>query len=110
MNTDFKILSAVIDELSDMNRYQHLYHKSKHEVPMPSVEILGEIVSTLNKILFPGYFGDSERRPETVKYYIGSYVDSVNKLLSEQIKRGLCFACEDRFPACSDCDIIARNL
>ncbi|MBI5218721.1 MAG: serine acetyltransferase [Bacteroidia bacterium] len=109
MNTDYSMLNKVVNELCDVNTYGFLYHDSKHDIPMPSTDDLAEIMETLKKILFPGYFGNSERHRETVKYYIGAYLDIVNNLLAEQVKRGFCFSCTDKYPDCSDCEQAAKE-
>lgn len=106
-----KILQGIITELCIPHSYAVVYHRSNHDVPMPSVEVLSEIVEMLRAIIFPGYFGNSEIRPETMTYHIGSTIDRVFLLFSEQIKRGFCFSCtENNIPAtCEECDAQARR-
>jgi len=106
-----KILNDVIKELCIPQSYQSVYHRSNHDIPMPSVEVLSEIVELLRSVLFPGYFGNSEIKPETMTYYMGSTVDRVYTLFTEQIKRGYCFSCnENDIPAtCEDCDARSRD-
>lgn len=110
MHTDYSKLSRIVDDLSDTQKYNFLYHDAKHDVPMPSVENLAEIVGLLKRILFPGYFGKSECNKETIKYYIGANVDLMHGMLIEQIKRGFCFSCADRFPHCSECELESRGI
>lgn len=110
MHTDYSRLSKIVNELSDIQKYNYLYHDSKHDIPMPSIASLTEIVDMLNKIIFPGYFGDSERNRETIQYYIGANLDLVFSMLSEQIKRGFCFSCSDEFPTCSSCETKAKDI
>jgi serine O-acetyltransferase len=62
---------------------------------MPSIEVLVEIVESLKKILFPGYYAHSDVRPKHMRYYIGANIDKIHRLLTEQIKRGFCFECGD---------------
>jgi len=72
---------------------------------MPSAEVLSEIMELLRAILFPGYFMDSDIKPENITYYTGAKLDKVLVLLTEQIKRGYCFSCENlteqECPICS---------
>jgi serine O-acetyltransferase len=103
-------ISSIVDKLCKPESYKGVFHRSNHDVPMPNVEILEEIVILLRTILFPGYFAHSELRPGTMKYYIGSTLDSVYRELSEQIKRGDCFSCSEGLDVdCIECDIRARD-
>lgn len=97
-----KVIQKTIDELSGAKSYERVIHRSSHDSPMPSVEALSELVENLRAVIFPGYFGHSEVKPETVKYYIGSLIDKSFKMLSEQILRGMCFECT--FAQNGDCE------
>lgn len=79
---------------------------------MPSVEVLREIVEMLRSVLFPGFFGPSELRPSTMKFYAGATLDRVERLLAEQVRRGFCFACNSEQGAivCQDCDRRATGI
>ncbi|OGF58312.1 MAG: serine acetyltransferase [Candidatus Fischerbacteria bacterium RBG_13_37_8] len=105
------ILHKVVEDLSSPASYESVMHRSNHEMPMPSVEVLTEVVENLRAVLFPGYFGTSELRPETMKYYVGSTLDQVVRLLTEQIMRGLCFACiPTKYKNCAECQNIAHKM
>jgi serine O-acetyltransferase len=110
MQTDYKRLNKIVTELSDIQKYNFLYHDSKHDIPMPSITSLTEIVELLKKIMFPGYFGDSERNRETIQYYIGANLDLLFSMLSEQIKRGFCFSCSNQYPNCNSCEAEAKDI
>jgi serine O-acetyltransferase len=86
-----KVINGVVEKLCDKDSYKDVYHKLNHDVPMPSREALEEIVELAHEVVFPGYFGNSEIQKETMHYYIGMNVDKLYRLLSEQIKRGICF-------------------
>ena len=88
------IITRVVGELCRPDSYESVYHKSSLEAAMPSIEILAEIVELLKAVIFPGYFSDPDMTPETMPYLIGSNLEKVQRLLSEQIKRGFCFSCE----------------
>ena len=99
-----KIISQVVAELCASSSYENVIHLRRHNGPMPSVEILKDIIEELRSILFPGYFGRSEIKPETMNYYVGAALDRVSRFLSEQIKRGFCFECsEDVTKQCEEC-------
>jgi serine O-acetyltransferase len=80
------------------------------EQALPSRHVIGQIVESLRSILFPGYFGFSELKLESLRFHIGSTLDHLRRDLQEQIKRGLCFACEEGPECLPFCDQKAREL
>lgn len=104
-----KILNEVVNDLSDLKKYNFLYHHSKHDLPLPSVECLAEMVDHLKKILFPGFFGNSELRKDTIHYYVGAKLEIIYRTLIEQIRRGLCFANAEKDLKCADFESIAKH-
>lgn len=70
---------------------------------MPSLESLGEIMARLRVALFPGFYGSTRVWKESIEYHLSANLDSIYRLLSEQIRRGYCFACEDNSSLCIDC-------
>jgi len=87
-------LKDIIDELSQEESYQTVCHRHHPDQPMPSSKILADIVNLLREILFPGYFGDSSTRAESIRYYQGVNVEKLYDLLRQQIYAGLCFDCK----------------
>ena len=73
-----RTITDVVEALSEPTSYEAVLHRSKHDVPMLSGHILSEIVDLLRRVLFPGYYGDSEITPETMRYHIGALVDRVS--------------------------------
>jgi serine O-acetyltransferase len=71
----------------------------------PSRTALASLVEDLRALLFPGYFGASELKADTLRYHLGACMDRVAHGLSEQIQRGLmatdatCVDCGDRAQA-----------
>lgn len=66
-----------------------------HQKPSPSVAALGEVMSLLRTIIFPGFFGTpQEAQFDTIQYYTGVYLEKLYDLLHEQIYNGLCFEVE----------------
>jgi serine O-acetyltransferase len=104
-------LDEVVGKLCDPASYERVYHHTLHDQPMPSVETLMEIMSRLQAVIFPGYYGKSDISPESMRFHIGSNLDTISKLLSDQIKRGYCFFCSlDQADPCVDCDKRAMEL
>jgi serine O-acetyltransferase len=93
-NIEYKMRSAV-EQLADPNSYNLVCHEHRMGEPLPSIEKLGKIVGIIREILFPGYFGNTSLRSNTIKHYVGVYIDELFELLSEQILAGLCFTCEN---------------
>ena len=66
------------------------------EAPLPSVEMVKQIVTLVKSIIFPDYF--QKRQPDEAirSYYIGVHMEELLTLLTKQIAHGLQF--------CEDCD------
>ena len=95
-------IDAVVDSLCSTDSLNMVFHKPLHDSPMPSLESLKEIMSRLKAALFPGYFGMSHVHGESMRYHLSANLDSVYRLLAEQIRRGGCFACA---AFAQDCDL-----
>lgn len=88
------ILQKIIKELTNEDSYKEVCHTHYYEHPMPSIDKLAEAVNLFREIIFPGYFGDSPVRSESIKYYVGVNTERLFEVLNTQILAGLCFACE----------------
>jgi serine O-acetyltransferase len=86
-------LKDIIESLSREESYQAVCHRHYPDQPMPSSRVLEEIVDLLREILFPGYYGDSPTRPDSIRYYVGVNVEKLYDLLRQQVYAGLCFDC-----------------
>jgi serine O-acetyltransferase len=75
---------------------------------MPSIEELQNAVEMLRSIIFPGYFIHSELREDTMNYYVGATLDKCYSILTEQLKRGYCFACNSG-KVCTSCESRSEN-
>ncbi len=93
-NLELKI-TRTIDRLSDPASYDVVCHEHRLGEPLPSIFKLQKIVEMIREILFPGYFGNTSLRPNTIKHYMGVYVDELYELLSGEILAGICFECKD---------------
>jgi len=106
-------INTIVSDLCNPESYRTVYHRSFHDFLMPSVESLRDTVNLLKSVLFPGYFIDSDIRPETMKYHIGSTIDRVYIQLAEQIKRGYCFTCADSGDTehvCEECERRSKDV
>ncbi|MHB8771241.1 MAG: serine O-acetyltransferase [Syntrophales bacterium] len=84
--------------------------KRWQEQALPSRQVIGEIIESLRSVLFPGYFGFSELKAESIRFHVGSTLDHIRRDLREQIERGLCFSCEEGPDCLPACDARAREL
>lgn len=110
MDKQTQEFEKIVAALSDLDKYNFLYHKTLHNMPMPSIESLTVMIDELKRVLFPGYFGNSDMRRETIQYYIGAKLESIYRILSEQIKRGFCFACDTENNDCGICEVQSKEL
>ena len=79
--------------------------------PLPSRDVVIDIVEALRTVLFPGYFGASDLTAENTAYHLGSTLDRIRRSLQEQIRRGLCFACENpNAESSAECDARAESI
>jgi len=88
-----QVVKEVVNELCHPGNYDKVYFRDKHQVSMPSVKSLKEIVEQLLSVLFPGYFGDTDITPDNMHFYIGSTLDKVVRSLEEQFNSGFCVSC-----------------
>ncbi|ASB50807.1 serine O-acetyltransferase EpsC [Alkalitalea saponilacus] len=94
-NTYPEALRTTIKALSNENSYKSVCHHHYPDQPMPSMQVMEEIVDLVREIIFPGYFGGSPARPASIEYYIGVNVELLYEKLRQQIFAGLCFGCDD---------------
>jgi serine O-acetyltransferase len=80
-------LHAVIEALA--NAASSLSEMPLGRRDFPSRTALASLVEDLRALLFPGYFGASELKADTLRYHLGACLDRVAHGLSDQIKRGL---------------------
>ena len=78
---------------------------------LPSRDAVVGIVEGLRSALFPGYFGDRELDDDSLRFHIGATLDRVRRELQEQIRRGLCFVCQEPDPwRCPQCETHATTV
>ena len=103
-------LEKVLDELCSPESYGDMPLHPTHGTPMPSVADLEEMIRRLYAALFPGYFGTSRVHRESMRYHLGANLDSIFRILAEQIYRGSCFACAEPDEECPDCGKDASEI
>lgn len=96
-------LANVVEELSDSQSYQGLFHRHTDGSPLPSAKTIHQLVEELRALLFPGYFGNSAVNSRTITYHIGVHTEKAFNLLKDQILAGLCFDNTDEDIECTDC-------
>lgn len=104
---DKAILDA-IKKLSDTDSFKDVCHESGNN-PMPSADILKEIVLLTRSVLFPGYFGDAAISGGNKMYYIGVNIDKLLLLLTKQIKAGLCYDSDENFETSKSMTEVAKE-
>jgi len=98
-----------IKKLSQLEGFKDVCHEQSNNEPMPSTDVLKEIVQLARSILFPGYFGDSAVNPKTMMYHIGVNIDRLHMLLVQQIKAGICFNCRGEIKGPVETEQIAKR-
>ncbi|WP_035068273.1 serine O-acetyltransferase EpsC [Nitratidesulfovibrio termitidis] len=102
-------LERIAADLCAPESYEAVYHRSLHDAPMPSLEALSEMVSRLRAALLPGFFGTATVHLESMRYHLAANLDSIFRILSEQIRRGACFTCADFARECGSCELHSRD-
>ena len=108
-HTPLSSLEEVTEALCRPESFAGVYHGPMHEHPMPSVQVLAEIMDLLKSVIFPGYFGRSDITPESMRYHVGAALDTVFRLLTVQINRGFCFVCTKSVEECQGCEERSRE-
>ena len=96
-------IDEVVRELCSPASLAPVFHTPLHDAPMPSLESMKEIMSRFKAAIFPGYFGMSHVHGESMRYHLSANLDSIYRLLAEQIRRGGCFACAAFAQDCELC-------
>lgn len=95
-----RLMEQTVSELSENSSLHGLFHKHKDGEPLPSGNVLSEIVDLCRAIIFPGFYGNSTLSSQTLPYHVGMNVERLYTLLSQQIQAGLCF-CKDEDDECN---------
>ncbi|MBK8482202.1 MAG: serine acetyltransferase [Proteobacteria bacterium] len=104
-------LAAVVEELcGNASPMTHRWLEDRQLDPLPSRDVVVRISELLRIVLFPGYFGSSELRAETVRYHVGHTLDDIQRTLAVQIQRSLAFAESDAAAQTSEHEARARSI
>lgn len=108
--TSMPELDSIVEKLCLSDSLDSVWHRTVHDAPMPSLDRLREIMDRLRAVIFPGYFGVSTVRKESMRYHLAANLDSIYRLLADQIRRGGCFACADESAKCPLCEEDAAHI
>lgn len=103
-------LDAVADALSHPDSLATVINPTDCDAPMPSQEKLVEIMDRIKAVIFPGYFGPSRVHMESLRYHVAANLDTIYRLLAEQIRRGGCFARADYARDCRNCEDASQSM
>jgi serine O-acetyltransferase len=104
-------LTRVVDQLSAVsNGLSPAMGRAHHDQPLPSRDVVVEIVEALRSVIFPGYFGYPDLKVHSVPYHVGATLDRIQHPLQEQIRRGLCFTCMEESECTPVCDDQAGEI
>ncbi len=79
-----ELTEAIVATYADENGLHHLNRR-----PLPSREIVSDLVHDLLDVLFPGFGRRQNLHTQNVEYYIGDLLDNLLDKLSQQIRRAL---------------------
>jgi serine O-acetyltransferase len=86
-----EITEALVSTYTEFGRSSHLGHK-----PLPSRDIIPEILADLMDLLYPGYSRRQNLHIGNVEYHVGDLVDGLHDKLTVQIARSLCHEFEEQ--------------
>jgi len=89
---------------SEEIRLHHL-----NPVPLPSKEVLTDILNALLALLYPGYFGEYSVEPQNIPARTGSLVEGVFEKLNEQVYLSFRHFCRREESPCAHCREAART-
>ncbi|HVW24874.1 MAG TPA: serine O-acetyltransferase EpsC [Polyangiaceae bacterium] len=97
-------LADVVDALCTANEdLLRGWRRERGRHLLPSRDAVAGVVEDLRAVLFPGHFGSSDLSASGLRYYVGARLEKARAALTEQVRRGLSFACEHGVEDCSVC-------
>jgi len=79
-----EITEALVATYTECSRTSHLGHR-----PLPSREVIVEMLDDLMDILYPGYWRRQNLHIGNVEYHVGDVIDRLHDKLTTQISRAL---------------------
>jgi len=95
-------LGRAVEDLAQSCRREDLINHVDGP-PIPSTESIERIISLLQDLLYPGYFGEQELDHESLLYYLGGGAKELHAALSYQIACSLRQMCQERKRLCKQC-------
>ncbi len=103
-------IDEIVEKLCSEELLDTVLHPTLCNSPMPSVTVLAEMMERLKAILFPGFFGISQIHKESMRYHQSASLDSIFRMLTEQIRRGGCFSCADYAKDCHNSENVSSQM
>src|SRR6516225_7009119 len=79
-----EITEAIVGTYTECSGTSHLGHR-----PLPSREVIAEILCDLMDVLYPGYWRRQNLHMGNVEYHVGDLLDGLHDKLTVQIARAL---------------------
>lgn len=102
--TAMPLLDSVVERLCHPSSLDAVWHRPAAGAAMPSLKDLSEVMDRLRAAIFPGYFGPARVWRESMRYHLSANLDTIYRMLCEQIVRGFCFGCEGEGNPCTSCE------
>jgi serine O-acetyltransferase len=103
------LITEVVRELAARHEKVKPFWKVKPSCHLaPSKAKIADITEEIRSVLFPGYHWNEDFTSETVSFYLGSALTRIQRDLTDQIRRGLCFACKDDLGICMESECISN--
>ena len=93
--TDFSpLLASTVEALSDCSALKERgFFRELHENdPLPSGEVLEEVIALCRSLLFPGFYGRPALHSHSLSYRVGVETERLYELLYRQVRAVLCFS------------------
>ncbi len=96
-------LSSIVNDILDSyDSFEPKIHHF-HQTPLPSREVIAEIIDDFFGIIFPGYFWKEKPQTEGIPYLVGHKINGLSQKLSEQIYRSIIHDCKQSKSECKKC-------
>jgi serine O-acetyltransferase len=100
-----EVAEAIIASCAEHECHTHIDYE-----PIPSRQMVVEVIDRLRELLFPGYFSRDKIDPVTLRYSLGQSTTETFGLLSEQICRSIRHDCFRYELPCTDCENRGHEL
>ena len=101
-------LPPIIDEIVAtylaVSKINHL-----GERPLPSREIVLEVLHGMKEVLYPGYFGRRHFTPQNIRFHIGDRIFQIYRALADQVYLSMLHECQRTGGECGECEKLASD-